>query len=112
VEADMKEAYDWYQAKDSELALQFMMCVRQTVDAIEESPLRFPISVQQVRKAPVKKISVFGFVHYDGDSIVIACLHDRRDKKIVLGTAAGIGTETGLGFGRVNVQNEAVFGGS
>ena len=40
----MREAYEWYAAKDTDLAMQFMLCVRQTVDAIEKSPLRFPIA--------------------------------------------------------------------
>jgi hypothetical protein len=31
--------------------MQFMLCVRQTVDAIEKSPLRFPIAVGDIRKA-------------------------------------------------------------
>jgi len=43
-ESDMREAYEWYAAKDTDLAMQFMLCVRQTVDAIEKSPLRFPIA--------------------------------------------------------------------
>jgi hypothetical protein len=43
--------YEWYSAKDGELAMQFMLCVRQTVDAIEKSPLRFPIAVGDIRKA-------------------------------------------------------------
>jgi hypothetical protein len=89
--ADMQEAYDWYAEKDSELALQFMMCVRQTVDAIEKSPLRFPIYVQQVRKAPVKKFPFSVSYITDGNSIVIACLHDRRDKKIVLERVRALG---------------------
>ncbi len=90
-EADMKEAYEWYEAKNPELAMQFMLCVRQTVDAVEKSPLRFPVSVQQVRKAPVKKFPYSVSYITDGDSIVIACLHDRRDKKIVLERLRSLG---------------------
>jgi len=87
----LKEAYEWYEAKNPELAIQFMLCVRQTVDAIEKSPLWFPVSVQQVRKAPVKKFPYSVSYITDGDSIVIACLHDRRDKKIVLERLRSLG---------------------
>jgi len=80
----MKEAFEFYEAKNHELALQFVLCVRQTVDAIEKAPLRFPISVQQVRKAPVKKFPFSVSYITDGESVIIACLHNRRDKNIVL----------------------------
>jgi hypothetical protein len=56
-----------------------MMSVRQTVDAIEKTPLRFPVSVQQVRKAPVKKFPFAISYITDGESVVIACLHQKRD---------------------------------
>ena len=75
----MREAYEWYSAKDSELAMQFMLCVRQTVDAIEKSPLRFPIGVEDIRKARVKKFPYDVWYVTDGDSVVVACIHAKQD---------------------------------
>jgi plasmid stabilization system protein ParE len=81
---DMKEAFDFYEAKDHELALKFMLSVRQTVDAIEKAPLRFPVVFEHVRKARVAKFPFVVSYVTDGESIIIACLHDRRNPKILL----------------------------
>ena len=81
---DMREAYEFYEANNAELALKFMMAVRQTVDAIEKAPLRYPVVLEASRKARVAKFPFAVYYVTDGDSIIIACIHDRRDKKIVL----------------------------
>jgi hypothetical protein len=89
---DLKEAYEFYEAKDHDLALQFMLSVRQTVDAIEKAPLRFPKFVKNVRKAAVKKFPYSVSYIVDGDSIIVACLHQKRDgSKIVLERLRAIG---------------------
>ena len=50
-----KHIFSMNEAKDADLALKFMMSVRQTVDAIEKTPLRFPVVFQTIRKARVAK---------------------------------------------------------
>jgi hypothetical protein len=50
---DMKEAFEFYEAKDHDLALKFMLSVRQIVDAIEKAPLRFPVAFEFSRRARV-----------------------------------------------------------
>jgi hypothetical protein len=45
-----KHIFSMNEAKDADLALKFMMSVRQTVDAIEKTPLRFPVVFQTIRK--------------------------------------------------------------
>lgn len=92
---DMKEAFEFYEAKDHELALKFMLCVRQTVDAIEKAPLRFPFVFQNVRKARVAKFPFVVSYVTDGDSIIIACLHDRRSKGILLERLMALGPSPG-----------------
>ncbi len=75
----MREAYEWHSAKDNDLAMQFMLCVRQTVDAIEKSPLRFPIAIEDIRNAHVKKFPCDVWYVTDGDSAVVACIHAKQD---------------------------------
>ncbi len=82
-ENDLRDAYLFYVAKDAELALKFMLSVRQTVDAIETAPLRFPVVFQTIRKARVAKFPFVVSYVADGETIIIACLHDRRDPKIL-----------------------------
>jgi len=83
-ENDLKQAYEWYSSKDSDLALQFIMCVRQTVDAIEKSPLRYPVAVADIRKASVAKFPFSVWYVTDGESVIIACLHGKRNPNIAL----------------------------
>jgi len=83
-ENDLKESYEWYASRDADLATQFMMRVRQTVDSIEKSPLRFPIVATDVRKAPVAKFPFSVWYVTDGESVIIACLHAKRSPSIAL----------------------------
>lgn len=82
-ENDVREAYEFYEANDAGLALKFMMAVRQTVDAIEKAPLRFPVVFEASRKARVAKFPFVLFYVTDGQTIIIACLHDRRNPEII-----------------------------
>ena len=75
----MRGAYECYAAKDNDLAMQCMFCVRRTVDAIEKSPFRFPIAVGDIRKAHVNKFPYDVWYVTDGDSVVIACIHSKMD---------------------------------
>ena len=90
-ENDLRESYEWYAAKDADLALQFIMRVRRTVDSIEKSPLRFPIVVSDIRKAPVAKFPFSVWYVTDGESIIIACLHAKRSPSIALERLRSIG---------------------
>ena len=91
-ETDLKESYEYYDARDHDLALQFMMCVRQTVDAIEKAPLRLPIAAKDMRKAPVSKFPFAVWYVTDGDSVIVACLHSKRDgRKIALERLRALG---------------------
>jgi plasmid stabilization system protein ParE len=88
---DMKEAFEFYEAKDHELALKFILCIRQTVDAIEKGPLRFPVVFENVRKARVAKFPFVVSYVTDGESIIIACLHDRRNPKVLMDRLRALG---------------------
>jgi hypothetical protein len=46
---DIREAYEFYEANTAELALKFMMAVRQTVDAIEKAPFTYPVVLEASR---------------------------------------------------------------
>jgi plasmid stabilization system protein ParE len=90
-EEDLKQAYLFYEANDPELARKFVMAVRQTVDAIEKAPLRFPVVFESSRRARVAKFPFVVYYVTDGSSIIIACLHDRRNPKIVLERLRALG---------------------
>jgi hypothetical protein len=85
----MKQAYLFYEANDPAPAMKFVMAVRQTVDAIEKAPLRFPVVFEE--KARVAKFPFVVYYVTDSESIIIACLHDRRNPKIVLERLRALG---------------------
>ncbi len=93
-ENDLREAYLFYEAKGSDLALQFMTSVRQTVDAIEKAPLRFPVVFETIRKARVSKFPFVVSYVTDGETVIIACLHDRRDPKILVDRLRALGSSS------------------
>jgi plasmid stabilization system protein ParE len=91
-EEDLKQAYLFYEANDPALAMKFVMAVRGAVDAIEKAPLRFPVALGSSRQARVSKFPFVVYYVTDGESILIDCLHDRRNPKIVLGRLRALGT--------------------
>jgi hypothetical protein len=52
------------------VSLKFMMSVRQTVDAIEKAPLRFPVVFRTIRKASVAKFPFFVSDVTDGETMI------------------------------------------
>jgi toxin ParE1/3/4 len=86
-EADLAEAYGWYEARSSGLGEEFLHAVAEALTAVEEAPERFPAVHREgeieVRRARLRRFP-FGlfFVQKAGEVrsvTVIACLHARRD---------------------------------
>lgn len=81
--ADIREAREWYEESRPELGREFLAAVREVLEAVEESPLRFPRVRSEVRRAPLRRFP-YGILYIpeaDGP-IVLACFHARRDPKI------------------------------
>ncbi|MGH7460470.1 MAG: type II toxin-antitoxin system RelE/ParE family toxin [Longimicrobiales bacterium] len=87
-EADIEDAYLWYEAQSSGLGDDFLGALDAALSALVENPARFPILHREpdaaVRRALVKRFP-FG-LYFVSDSAgatvtLIACLHARRDPK-------------------------------
>ena len=77
---DLQQARDWFDAREPGLGDTFLDRVNQTITRIAQNPNQYPVAVADLHRAPVPKHrwSVFYRILPD-ESIVVACLSDRRD---------------------------------
>ncbi|MFL6193457.1 MAG: type II toxin-antitoxin system RelE/ParE family toxin [Thermoanaerobaculia bacterium] len=79
-EEEAREAAKYYEEKSSGLGIAFLEIVEQTLSAISENPLRFPVQHRDVRRALLKRFpyGVFFRIRRD-EARVIAILHLSRN---------------------------------
>jgi len=90
-EADIRKAYVWYESQKEGLGIEFLERVDQTVDVIGSHPESHPKIFGEVRRAPMRKFpfNIWYRVLAD-DSVVIGCLHGKRDTILARERAAGV----------------------
>ncbi|MPZ45410.1 MAG: type II toxin-antitoxin system RelE/ParE family toxin [Betaproteobacteria bacterium] len=78
-EADVSEAYVWYERQRPGLGAEFRDELRATLERIAEGPQVFQVVHRDTRRAPMRRFpySVFYRV-YPESIIVIACMRGRR----------------------------------
>jgi len=78
-EADLTEAFEWYEARVSDLGLEFIRAVDSLFNSIIRNPQAFPIVYKSVRRALTRKFPYEVFFMVDPDSVVIlAVFHAKR----------------------------------
>jgi len=87
-EADIEDAYEWYEKRSAGLGDRFLDAVEETIAFVRESPQRFPEKHREsdfsIRRALVDGFPYGVFFIWDdaADSTsVIACMHARRDPR-------------------------------
>ena len=81
-EAEFLEAAAWYTARGPELGTAFRNAVSAVLEAIEETPQRFPVALRDVRKARVRRFPYVVYYVVQPEAIaVIAIIHGRRDPR-------------------------------
>ena len=82
-EADIAEAFRWYQAKEPGLGLKFMEHVDEMIEKIADNPFGHPKVIEDVRRANLQHFpyALWYRVARDG-SIVMACLHGKRSPRL------------------------------
>lgn len=88
---DIEQAFNWYEDKQEGLGDRFIADVRETARRIEANPKGYAPAIGEARKALLRKFpyAMYFKVNADG-SLVIACLHSRRDARLAKERAAGI----------------------
>ena len=78
-QTDIREAARWYEDREVGLGLRFIREIRTSLERISQSPLRFPVVEEEVRRALLHKFpySIY-FVNEPEAVAVIAVLHQHR----------------------------------
>ena len=82
-EADMTEAFDWYEERDLGLGSEFLRSIDAIFGSITRNPLQYPIVHRSLRKAVARRFpyQVFYTVEKHG-VLVVAVFHARRDPRL------------------------------
>lgn len=82
-EADLLDAYEWYERREGGLGADFMRCVDDCMQLIRRHPEMYPTIHRHLRQGVVRRFpySVMYFIA-NGDVIVTAIFHAARDPRI------------------------------
>jgi plasmid stabilization system protein ParE len=81
-EAEITEAFRWYEDKSEGLGSEFMRALDATLATVQRGPALFAAVHKQVRRAMLRRFPYGVFYLHEGDQIiVIACFHASRDPK-------------------------------
>jgi len=81
-DADLKEAFAWYESIHPDLGARFALAVETVVEVIARSPLAFQIVHSEIRRAGVRRFPYGLFFKVEPNRIVvIACMHGKRNPK-------------------------------
>jgi plasmid stabilization system protein ParE len=90
-EADVERVAIWYEERKEGLGGQFVFRVRETIGRIAENPAGYAMAIGDVRVANLRQFPYgLWFRIRDDGSVVIGCLHGRRDRVLAKERAAGI----------------------
>jgi toxin ParE1/3/4 len=91
-QADVEKAATWYEGRKEGLGEKFLDRVLETLNRVADNPKGYAPVVKDVRMVNVRRFPYglwFRVVPEDG-SIVIACLHQKRDRVLAAERALGI----------------------
>lgn len=87
-EADIAEAYGWYEARSSGLGDEFLAAVDEALADVRETPQRFPRVHEEsdfaIRRARLRRFPYGLYFIWDESraiTSVIACMHARRHQR-------------------------------
>ena len=79
-EEETQKAARWYEGESQGLGAAFLELAEQTLTAISENPLRFPLVYRDVRRALLKRFPYGVFFRVQSNRIrVLAIMHLSRD---------------------------------
>jgi plasmid stabilization system protein ParE len=87
-EAEIEDAYQWYEARQSGLGRDFLLRVDACLSLIQKNPYSYPVKYKQIRQALLQRFpySILYLVAEDTISI-IAVFHSKRNPVIWQGRA-------------------------
>lgn len=83
-EADILEAFRWYESKRVGLGDDFVGEVDAAFDRALEAPQSFPIVYRTLRRIVLRRFPYLVYFRHETDAVqVFAVLHGRRDRKVL-----------------------------
>lgn len=81
-EADLLDAYQWYEARAGGLASEFLRSLDACLAVVARHPDAFPIVHRGLRRALLRRFPYGLYYLVDGETLVVlACLHAARDPR-------------------------------
>lgn len=81
-EAELAEAFDWYEHRVPGLGADFLVALDTAVDSILSNPLRHPVWYRSIRRALLRRFPYQVLFLVEEDTVtVIAVFHGARDPK-------------------------------
>jgi plasmid stabilization system protein ParE len=81
-EADIDEAYEWYDDRRPGLGEDFLLCIEAALEAIGERPKSFPVIHAQTRRTLVRRFPYLVlFVEMPAVITVVGVFHTSRNPK-------------------------------
>ena len=81
-EAEISEAFQWYEDKSIGLGSEFMRAVDASLSAIQRFPTSYAVVYKEIRRAVLRRFPYSLYYLYENDIIVIiACFHGSRDPR-------------------------------
>lgn len=79
-ELDIEDAYQWYEANEVGLGEEFLEKISDSLNKIKESPKIYPVVLNNLRRAFIKKFpyGIF-YLELEHSIIVVAVMHTRRN---------------------------------
>jgi plasmid stabilization system protein ParE len=85
-EAEVAEAFDWYETRGKGLGADFMRSLEATVASIQRIPTQYQIVKSQARRAVLRRFPYsLVYTASEHEIIVFACFHGRRDPRRLMG---------------------------
>ena len=79
-EADLEEAFDYYQAQLPGLGHEFVATVEQQLERIVENPAQYQVLHRGVRRAVMRRFPYAAFYLSEGEAVVVLAIeHQARD---------------------------------
>lgn len=77
--ADVREAFDWYEARSTGLGFEFLRAARAGLGLIERNPTQFSVVLDDIRRVHLLRFPYALYYFIDGAQVVvIACAHGRQ----------------------------------
>jgi plasmid stabilization system protein ParE len=81
-EAEMADAFDWYEDRVAGLGAEFLLCLDAVFSAVVRNPQQFPHVHRVVRRALIRRFPYEVFFVEDSDRVVVlSVFHAKRNPK-------------------------------